>query len=65
MSTSSKTIVSATLLSQQIKFCEESLNSIKLINKKHIEMIGINKFPEYQVPGAVQHQFNPYEYNGG
>ncbi|KAL7046388.1 hypothetical protein ACKWTF_002558 [Chironomus riparius] len=28
-------------------------------------MLGVNQFPEYQVPGAVQHQFNPYEYNGG
>lgn len=24
-----------------------------------------HQFPEYQVPGAVQHQFNPYESNGG
>ncbi|CRK95492.1 CLUMA_CG008961, isoform A [Clunio marinus] len=28
-------------------------------------MIGVNQFPEYKVPGAVQHQFNPYENNGG
>jgi hypothetical protein len=28
-------------------------------------MVGVNQFPEYQVPGAVQHQWNPYENNGG
>lgn len=28
-------------------------------------MLTIDDFPQYQVPGAKQVQFNPYESNGG
>lgn len=28
-------------------------------------MLAIEDFPEYNVPGAKQVQFNPYESNGG
>lgn len=40
-------------------------NYIRLLIRKTFKMLAIEDFPEYQVPGAKQVQFNPYESNGG